>query len=110
MNIDQLNKAVQDAGFAIAKLKLTGKFVNLAVKNDEHVQINGGTFHFVNVSNQVLDGTKEITIVDKNFLTAKEFKKFSAATQMECIQSGKALGCCKKEGIAANTRVYHATI
>ena len=110
LNIDQLKKAVQDAGFAIAKLKLTGDFANVAVKNDEHVQINGATFHFLNVSNQTLNGNREITIVDKNFVTAREFKKFSGATQMSCVQTGKAAGCCKKEGLAENTRVYHATI
>ncbi|MEO5996164.1 MAG: heavy-metal-associated domain-containing protein [Chitinophagaceae bacterium] len=110
MNIDQLKKAVQDAGFSIAKLKLTGDFVNVAVKNDEHVQINGATFHFLNISNQTLNGNREITIVDKNFLTAREFKKFSGATQMSCLQTGKAEACCKKEGFAENSRIYHATI
>jgi copper chaperone CopZ len=110
MNIDQLRKAVQDAGFSVAKLKLTGNFVNIAVKNDEHVLINGNTFHFLNVSNQTLNGTREITIVDKNFLTAKEFHKYSSATQMTCIQTGKAAGCCKKDGLAENWRIYHATI
>lgn len=110
ISIDQLKKAVQDAGFAIAKLKLTGNFTNVDVKNDEHVVINGNTFHFLNVSNQTLNGTKEITIVDKNFLTAKEFHKYSAATQMSCIQTGKAAGCCRKDGISENVRIYHATI
>ena len=110
MNIDLLKKAVQDAGFSVAKLKLTGNFVNTSIKNDEHVQINGTTFHFLNVNSQTLNGSREITIVDKNFLTTKEFKKFSAATQMDCIQTGKAAGCCKKEGIAENARIYHATI
>ena len=110
MNIDQLKKAVEDAGFSVAKLKLIGNFANIDVKNDEHVNINGNTFHFLNVSNQTLNGTKEITIVDKNFLTAKEFHRYSAFTQMSCIQTGKAGACCKKEGVAENVRIYHATI
>lgn len=110
VSIDQLRKAVQDAGFSVAKLKLTGNFADIAIKNDEHVQINGATFHFLNVNNQTLNGIKEITIIDKNFLNAKEFHKYSEATHMSCIQTGKATGCCKKDGIADNTRIYHATI
>ena len=110
MNIDQLKKAVQNAGFSISTLRLTGNFVNVDVRNDEHTLINGNTFHFLNVNNQILNGIKEITIVDKNFLTAKEFHRYSAATQMSCIQTGKAAGCCKKNGIAENVRIYHATI
>ena len=110
LDIDRLKKAVEDAGFSVAKLKLAGNFNNVAIKNDEHVQVNGNMFHFLNVKNQTLQGEKEITLVDKNFVTAKEFKKYSVATQMKCVQTGKAAGCCTKEGISANTRIYHVTI
>jgi copper chaperone CopZ len=110
VDIDKLKKAVEEAGFSVARLKIAGNFNNLAIKNDEHVQLHGNTFHFLNVKNQTLNGVKEITLVDKNFLTSKEYKKYSAATQMKCVQTGKAAGCCSKEGIAANTRIYHVTI
>jgi copper chaperone CopZ len=110
VDIDQLKKAVEDAGFSVAKLKVTANFSNTSVSNDQHILLEGNTFHFLNVKNQVLNGDREITLVDKNFLTAKEFKKFSNATQMKCIHTGKAAGCCIKDGIAANTRIYHVTI
>lgn len=110
VDIDAIQKAVDDAGFSVAKLKLTGNFDNVAVSNDKHTVIDKRTFHFINVSNQNLQGEKTITIVDKNFLTAKEFKKYSAATKMACIQSGKTAACCTKEEIAAGTRIYHVTI
>lgn len=110
VDIDAIQKAVDDAGFSVAKLKLTGNFDNVAVANDKHTVIGKRNFHFINVSNQNLQGEQTITIVDKNFLTAKEFKKYSAATKMACIQSGKAAACCTKEEIAAGTRIYHVTI
>jgi copper chaperone CopZ len=110
VDIDALKNAVEDAGFSVAKLKLTGNFSETAVKNDEHVKINGKTFHFLKVNNQTLKGMKEITLVDKNFLTPKEFKRYSQATEMHCMQTGKAASCCKKEGIPENTRIYHVTI
>ncbi len=110
VDIDALKSAVEDAGFSVAKLKMTGNFNNVSIQNDEHVTINGRTFHFLSVSDQSLNGEKTLTIVDKDFLTAKEFKKISKATSMSCVQTGKAAGCCRKEGIAENTRIYHVTI
>jgi copper chaperone CopZ len=108
VDIDEIRKAVEGAGFAIGSLKLTGNFNEVKIENDKHVQIGDKNFHFLNVGSQVLNGEQTITIVDKDFLTAKQFKKFSAATKMSCLQSGKAGSCCT--GVAAGTRIYHATI
>lgn len=110
VDIDAIRKAVEDAGFSIGSLKLTGNFTALDIENDKHVLIGNEAFHFVNVDKQVLDGEKTITVVDKNFLTTKQFKKYSASTKMECLSSGKAKSCCVKDGIAADSRVYHVTI
>jgi copper chaperone CopZ len=110
INIDALKTAVEDAGFSIGSLKVTGNFDNLQVANDTHVKIGEEQFHFLNVQSRVLSGENTITIVDKNFLTAKQFKKFSVATKMDCVQTGKAASCCIKEGVPAETRIYHVTI
>ena len=103
-DIDAIRSAVEDAGFFVAKLQMTGKFDNVSVKNDEHVVIAGKTFHFLEIKDQVLNGEKTLTILDKNFLTAKEFKKVSRATEMTCLQTGR------EDGVAQNTRIYHVTI
>ena len=110
VKIDALKKAVEDAGFSVGNLKMTGNFQELKIENDKHVEIGREVFHFLNVSNQVLNGEATITVVDKNFLTAKQFKKFSNTTKMACVQSGKAASCCLKDGVPAETRVYHVTI
>jgi copper chaperone CopZ len=110
VDFDALKRAVEDAGFSVAKLKVTGSFNNVKVENDAHVEVAGKTFHFLNVSNQVLNGQKSITLVDKDFVSSKEFKKYSAATQMTCVQTGKAGSCCIKDGVKENTRIYHVTI
>jgi len=109
-DIDALKKAVEDAGFFVAKFTITGVFNNQAVKNDEHTGIGGKEYHFLNIKDQVLNGEKNLIIVDKNFLTPNAFKKYSAATAMQCIKTGKAGGCCEKAGLAAGTRIYHVTI
>jgi copper chaperone CopZ len=107
VDVDQLKKAVEDAGFSVSKMKLTANFNAIAVKNDEHVNINGTTFHFVRVADQTLSGQKEITMVDKNFIGGKEFKKYSASTKMACIHTGRAEACCSKKSAE---RIYHVTI
>ena len=110
VNIDALKEAVEDAGFSVGGLKLTGNFHDLKVENDQHVQIGNTNYHFLNVNGQTLSGESTITVVDRSFLTAKQFKKISSSTKLSCIQTGKAASCCTKEGMQANARVYHVTI
>lgn len=110
VDFDALKKAVEDAGFSVAKLQVTGSFNNVQVENDTHVKVDGKTFHFLNVKNQVLNGQKSITLVDKDFVTSKEFKRYSAATSMPCVKTGKAGSCCVKDGVKENARIYHVTI
>lgn len=110
IDIDALKDAVEDAGFSVGSLKLTGNFNEVKIAADQHVKIGNETFHFLGVNNQVLNGERTITIVDKNFVTAKEFKKISGLTKMSCLQTGKAASCCVKDGISAGTRIYHVTI
>lgn len=109
-DIDALRLAVEDAGFFIAKLSFTGNFDHVAIGNDSHVTIGGKVFHFLSVKDQVLDGEKQIVVVDKYFVTPAAFKKYSAQTAMQCIKTGRAEGCCEKGGLAAGTRIYHVTI
>ncbi|HET9434353.1 MAG TPA: heavy metal-associated domain-containing protein [Chitinophagaceae bacterium] len=109
-DFDQLKKAVEDAGFSVASLKITGSFTELNVEKDKHIQLDGKNFHFVNSGTQVLNGEQTFTIVDKDFLSAKEYKKHSAATKLECIKTGKAGACCVKDGIHSEERVYHVII
>lgn len=110
VDIDAIRKGVEDAGFSVSRLQVTGSFNQMAVKNDAHTSIEGKTYHFLSVGNRVLDGELQLTIVDKNFLSAKEFKKYSKGSSMNCVQTGKAGDCCSKAGISAETRIYHVTI
>jgi copper chaperone CopZ len=95
VHFDEIQKAVEDAGFSVASLKVTGNFNNLQLTKDENIQIGDQTFNFLNGNGQVLDGEKTFTLVDKNFLTPKAFKKYSASI---------------RPGAASNTRVYHVII
>lgn len=109
-DFDALKKAVEDAGFSVASLKVTGNFSEVNVQKDTHLQLDGKNFHFISGGDKVLNGEQTFTIVDKDFLSAKDYKKYSAATKMECVKTGKAGSCCVKDGMQSEERVYHVII
>ncbi len=109
INFDALAKAVEDAGFSVANLKVTMEVPPTKLGKDEHVQIGSQYFHFLNAGNQQLEGKASFTLVDKNFTSAKNFKKYSAMSKMECVQTGKTSHCCSSE-IQKDSRIYHAII
>jgi copper chaperone CopZ len=110
IDIDVIKDAVEDAGFSVGSLKLTGDFHDLKVEKDKHVKIGQENFHFLVAANRVLDGEQTITVVDRSFLTEKQFKKISTASSMECVRTGKTSSCCEKDGLHTGERIYHVTI
>lgn len=110
VSIDALKEAVEGAGFSVGNLYLTGNFDNVAVEADKHIKVGDIVFHFLNVQPQTLSGERTIQVVDKNFVSAKQFKKFCGYTKMTCIQTGKAADCCPGDGMQPDTRIYHVTI
>lgn len=110
VQIDALKDAVEDAGFGVGSLKMTGQFDDIKVEKDQHVKIGSENFHFLGSAGKTLKGEQTLTLVDKHFVTEKQYKKFSSASKMTCGQTGKAGACGVKEGMAENERVYHFII
>jgi copper chaperone CopZ len=110
VDIDAIRKKVEDAGFSVAALDLTGSFQEVTVKPDQHLTYGGSFFHFVGVKEQTIRGDKTFRVIDKHFTSAKEHKKFQGMTSMECIKTGLAAGCCKKNGDEQVSRIYHVTL
>jgi copper chaperone CopZ len=110
VDLDALNKAVQDAGFSVASLKATASLSPTKLQKDEHVTIGDQSFHFLNAGNQTTDGSITFSVVDKGYVTAKEFKKYSAMTKMPCIQTGRMAKCCSTGEAAKDARIYHVII
>lgn len=99
-NIDQLRKKVEDAGFSVARLKVVAVFTNENIQNENAITIEGKQFYFVNVKDQVLNGEQTLTIIDKNFIPLKEYKRFALLTKAASFKTGETNG----------TRIYHVTI
>jgi hypothetical protein len=66
----------------------------------------------MNVKPQTLNGDQRLQVIDKNFVSAKEYKKNSAYTSMQCYQTGMMAACCKSPDATVNSsnRIYHVTI
>lgn len=110
VNFDDLKKKVEDAGFSVANMTASVDFHNASISNDDHIKVGGMVLHFLDVKNQVLTGIKELKVLDKGFVSAKEYKKNSKLTSMECYKTGTAASCCTKSGLPAGTRIYHVSI
>lgn len=111
VSFDALEKAVADAGFSVAGLKVTANVNDLKVAKEEHVKIGDHYFHFLNKDEKKYNGLVTFSIVDKAFVPAKDFKKYSSMTKMKCIETGKMEACCSTENAPSEgTRIYHAII
>ena len=75
LDFDKLKKKVEDAGFFVSKFIAFIDFKNVQVKADEPVTIGTITLRFLNVKDHVIDGEKPIRIIDKGFISSKEYKK-----------------------------------
>lgn len=100
IEFDQLKGKVEDAGFFVANFTVAMNFDQLAVTNDTHVTIGKSEFHFINAKSQILTGLKTFRLLDKGYVSAKEYKKNSSFTKKDCYKSGDEAGI----------RIFHVTI
>lgn len=100
VEFDKLKDKVEGAGFFVAKFFVAMNFDKLAVANDTHVTIGKFEFHFLNVKNQVFLGEQTFRLIDKGYVSVKEYKKNSSFTKKECFKSGEEAG----------TRIFHVII
>lgn len=110
VNFDAIRQKVESAGFFVAGFEAIVHVEGLGVKNDTHANVAGMVFHFLNVKDEALNGDISVKLLDKGYVTAKQFKKGESLTRMGCYRSGVAGPCCSSFGLAPGTRIYHVTI
>ncbi len=109
-DFDQLKQMVEDAGFSVTSFLAVVQFNNVKTATDDHVLVDGRNLHFLNIRQQVLNGSKTIRVLDKGFVSSKEFKKNKAFTKMKCYDTGTVGDCCTQSGLPQGARIYHVTI
>lgn len=70
-----LKNAVEKAGFFVGSMVLTMSFDNLKVEDKVVVNKDNVSFHFIDTKAQVLSGETKVKVLDKGFVTQKEYKK-----------------------------------
>jgi len=75
IDFDMIRKKVENAGFSVVSFVATILFNNVHVTNSQPVAIEDKTFLFVNIKDQSLDGVKKIKVLDKGFVSPKEYKR-----------------------------------
>ena len=107
---DAIKDAVEEAGFFVGGLQVTGSFSNLNAGAEGIVRIGNDWYYVLNGTNRVMNGEVTFNLQDKAFLTAKSFKKISSTVKAPSLTSGKAESDLTKPGIKKGERIYHVTI
>ncbi len=76
IDFDLIKKKVENAGFSVVSFVATIAFNNVQV-NNQVATIAGKSFVFVNIKEPSLDGVKRVKILDKGFVSPKEYKRNS---------------------------------
>lgn len=66
---------VEKAGFFVGSLVLTMPFNNIKAADNVAYNLNNVSYIFVDTKPQVLKGEVKVKVLDKGFVTQKEFKK-----------------------------------
>lgn len=74
VDFDKIKRKVENAGFTVCSFVATINFNNVEVKNSQPVTIGENSFFFVNVKAQSLNGPKLVKVVDKGYVSSKEYK------------------------------------
>ena len=77
IDFDMIKRKVTGAGFTVMEFVANIYFNNVQVKDNQPVIIQDKTFLFVNAEEQILNGDKQVKILDKDFVSPKEYKKNS---------------------------------
>jgi len=82
VNLDQISKKVQNAGFFVNNLKATFNFDNVRINNNTF-SYGGDSYRLVNADGKTLAGPVTVTVVDKGFAPVSIYKKYNTADKVE---------------------------
>lgn len=70
-----LKESVEKAGFFVGSLVLSIDFDNVKAKEQQLMNLKDGNYIFVNSGAKTLNGVTKVQVLDKGFVTQKEYKK-----------------------------------
>jgi copper chaperone CopZ len=79
VNLEQISKKVQGAGFSVSNLKATFNFANVKIA-DKQFNYGGESYRIVSPLNKEPEGLATFTVVNKGFAPVSVYKKYSNVT------------------------------
>ena len=87
---DLIKRKVEDAGFSVGSLVLTMSFKNLTIGKNYHFDYNSTSYFLMGDFPEIIDGEIRLKIVDKGFVTDKEYKTYKKyGTEFPSYLTGK---------------------
>jgi copper chaperone CopZ len=74
VDFNKIRKKVEDAGFSVSRFVAGVYFNNVQIKHNEPVTIGNYTLSIINGKDQSLNGIQRVKLLDKGFVSSKEFK------------------------------------
>jgi copper chaperone CopZ len=75
VDFDKIRRKVEDAGFSVSSFFASIYFDNVELKSDQPVRIGANTLVFVDLKDRALNGETMVRLLDKGFVSAKEYKE-----------------------------------
>ena len=77
VNIDDVKKKVEDAGFSVGELVVVFNFKNQQAANNVTFTLDNNTYTFMDTKAGTLNGEVKVKILDKGFIVDKEYKQIA---------------------------------
>ena len=74
--LEDIKNAVKKSGFSVAQLIISTNFNNITIPENGEIASDSNTYFVINGKNKKLNGRVELKIVDKDFVSGKEFKNY----------------------------------
>lgn len=75
IDFEMIRRKVEAAGFFISRFIATVHFNNVALKKNEPALVGDKKFQFLDAAEQLVNGPREIRILEKGFVSARESGK-----------------------------------
>jgi copper chaperone CopZ len=105
IEIEDVKRAVTDAGFSVASMQIRANFNDVEVSNGYSMILSGNKLLFLAVNKQKLSGEKTVTIVDKGYISDRDFKKYSKTQG-----PGNLFAQTTTTAAGTTDRVYHVIL
>jgi copper chaperone CopZ len=92
VDFDKIRKKVEDAGFSVSGFVATIYFDSIFLKANQPVTIGNHIMLFAGLTDQLLNGAKQVKVLDKGFVSSREYRRKANSE------------------VSTNTGVYHVSL